>query len=358
MRWRGSTLADALARPANGFTPVRLLLALAVVVSHGFSITTGRIEDEPLFRLTGFTLGEHAVNGFFAVSGLLVTMSFWRRSLRDYLLARLLRILPALAVAALAVAILLGPALTTRSLAIYLGDPETWRFVAETLRFKSNGRLPGVFDDNPFRTPIPTVWTLRYEVLFYAGLVVCGVLGLRRVRMAAPILAGGLFVALIAIETAWPDASKATRTTFRLAFLFAAGGSLYLWRDRVPLSAAGAGALALLAVATARLPVYPAVLFAAEAYGVIWLSLSPGLVQFGDWRNDLSYGVYLYGWPIQQAFRQLLPGAGSVELLVPALFVTLVVAFASWRLVEKPALALKFRSVGPIRFRTAEPGGS
>ncbi|MDB5511725.1 MAG: hypothetical protein JWR08_1208, partial [Enterovirga sp.] len=88
MNFRGGagSLGDALARPANAFTAVRLALAVAVVLSHAFSVTTGRVEDEPLARLTGFTLGEHAVNGFFAISGFLVTMSFCRRGWRDYVL--------------------------------------------------------------------------------------------------------------------------------------------------------------------------------------------------------------------------------------------------------------------------------
>ncbi|MFX5730472.1 acyltransferase family protein, partial [Acinetobacter baumannii] len=78
---------------------------LAVVVSHAFSVATGAAGDEPLARLTGYTLGEHAVNGFFAVSGFLVTMSCDRRGIRDYALARTLRILPGLVAATLVVSL-------------------------------------------------------------------------------------------------------------------------------------------------------------------------------------------------------------------------------------------------------------
>ncbi len=64
------------------------------MVSHAFSVTSGALLDEPLAHLTGYTLGEHAVNGFFAVSGFLVAMSLMRRGPRDYVLARALRIAP------------------------------------------------------------------------------------------------------------------------------------------------------------------------------------------------------------------------------------------------------------------------
>jgi peptidoglycan/LPS O-acetylase OafA/YrhL len=58
---------------------------------------------------------------------------------------------------------------------------------------------------------------------------------------------------------------------------------------------------------------------------------------------DLSYGVYLYGWPVQQALHALFPALGAVALLWPSLLATLVVAMLSWFLVEKPALGLKRR---------------
>ena len=89
--WRAPTVAVAMQRPYDNFALIRLGLALAVVVSHAFSVTTGAVNDEPLAVALGFTLGEHAVNGFFAVSGFLVTMSYDRRGWRDYVIARTLR---------------------------------------------------------------------------------------------------------------------------------------------------------------------------------------------------------------------------------------------------------------------------
>ena len=133
IRWRMSSVADGLAGPHNNFGLLRLVLALAVVVSHASSVVDGRVEDEPLFGSTGFTLGEHAVNGFFAISGFLVTMSFVRRGWRDYLLARVLRIAPGLIAATLVVALLLGAAMTRLDLAAYLADARLWRFVEGTL---------------------------------------------------------------------------------------------------------------------------------------------------------------------------------------------------------------------------------
>ncbi|MDB5510950.1 MAG: acyltransferase 3, partial [Enterovirga sp.] len=312
--------------------------------------------DEPLARLTGFTLGEHAVNGFFAISGFLVTMSFCRRGWRDYVLARALRIAPGLIAATAVVALGFGLLLTRLPAGDYLRDPGLWRFVGSTLgTFKSNTVLPGVFADNPFRMPMGTVWTLKYEVLCYGGVLLAGIAGALRGRWPALLVAGGLLVALIALDAAVGSPPKGVETALRLPFLFAAGAALYLWRDRVPASPA----LALGLIATAGLasasPLYRGLLFAAEAYGVIWLALWPALVRpTFDLRQDLSYGVYLYGWPIQQGLRQVWPGGEAWTLLAPSLGLALAAGWLSWNLVERPALALKARALGR-RIKTIEP---
>jgi peptidoglycan/LPS O-acetylase OafA/YrhL len=309
-------------------------------------------------RSTGFTLGEHAVDGFFAVSGFLVTMSFVRRGWRDYALARALRIVPAVVVATLVTALVVGAALTTLPLGQYVADAAVWRFVAVTPTiFKSATSLPGVFADNPYRYPIAVVWTLRYEVLCYAGVLALGVAGALRQRAPLPALAAALFVALVAVDALYPQAGKATQTTFRLFFLFASGGALYLGRDTVRLSSAGALALLLLTWLAAGGPAYKALLFAFEAYGVIFIALAPGLSHPGlDPRADLSYGTYLYGWPVQQALVQLFPKAPVLALLAPAVAVTLAVAALSWFAVEKPALSLKARVMhGPAPATSPQP---
>lgn len=352
---RGPTVAQAMERPLDNFAALRLALALAVVVSHGVSVVTGRVSDEPLAASTGFTLGEHAVNAFFAISGFLVTMSFCRRGGADYALARALRILPGLVAAVLATALLLGPALSTLGAGAYLAEPGTWRFVWATLTsFKTNIALPGVFPDNPFRIPLGTVWTLKYEILCYVGVGAAGLLLRSRLKEACALLVAGLAVAVAALDVVAPDADKGLQTSLRLPLIFAAGAALYLWRDRVMLSwPVLAGVLVAVAAAWAT-PLHQATLFLASAYVVLFLALAPSHPSL-DLKADLSYGVYLYGWPVQQALRQLFPEASILQLLGPSLAFSLLIAAISWYVVEKPALALKARLLGRREVRSVAP---
>ncbi len=341
----GPTVATALARPYDNFALLRLMLALAVIVSHAFSVTRGTVEGEPLVGATGFTLGEHAVNGFFAISGFLVTMSFVKRGAFDYVLARALRIAPALVAATLVMALVVGPMLTRLPVDAYFSDPGTWRFVTGTLgTFKSTAPLPGVFEGNAYRFPMGTVWTLKYEVLCYFGVLALGIVGLTVNRWFALALAVALFVGVGALDFVRPDAPKGLQTALRLPFLFAAGGALYVWRERVRVSGTVVAFLvAASALAHGTFP-FAALMFAAEAYAAIWLALAPGLSTARlEPKADLSYGTYLYGWPVQQALHSLFPALGPLALLAPSILIALAAAALSWFLVEKPALALKGR---------------
>ncbi len=342
---QGDTVAAALDAPHNHFGLIRLLLALAVVVSHAFSVSSGEIADEPLTGLTGFTLGEHGVNGFFAISGFLVTMSYERRGWRDYVAARALRIAPGLIAATLVVSLGLGAAMSRLDASAYFAEPRLWSFIWNTLTsFKSAAALPGVFASNPLAFPMGTVWTLKYEVICYAGVLgvgLAGLLGRRELCLAAGV---ALTLAVVVREIAAPDGAKGVETALRLPLIFLAGGLAYLWRWHVRLSLPGL-ALALLVVALlSPTPLYKAALYLVTAWGVLVLALSPRLT---GWRSeppaDLSYGVYLYGWPVQQTLVALLPGAGALVLLAPALALTVMVAALSWHFVEAPALKLKRR---------------
>ena len=353
------TVATALGRPHNGFSIVRLALAVAVVVSHAYSVTTGDAAAEPLARITGFTLGEHAVNAFFAISGFLVTMSLERRGARDYALARTLRILPGLVAATLLVALVLGPALSVLPLAEYLREAELWRFIRGTLTtFKSNAALPGLFPHNPYRAPLGTVWTLKYEVLCYLGVLAAGAAGLLRRRWSALLLTGGLAVALVAAEAINPALPKGLETSLRLPMIFSGGAALYLWRERVRLWLWPLLGVAILCALAQGSVLYRTLLFLGETYGALWLCLAPFLARpVLDPPADLSYGTYLYGWPIQQSLHALWPGASATLLLGPALALTAIAAAASWYAIEAPALRLKARALGRRTLNTIEPAG-
>jgi peptidoglycan/LPS O-acetylase OafA/YrhL len=342
-----TTITEAVKRPYDNFTILRLALALAVVVSHAASVGTGRHTDEPLHALTGYTLGEHGVNGFFAVSGFLVAMSWERRGgALPFAAARLLRVFPGLIVAVLVTALLIGGAMTTLGKGDYLASAATWKMIWQTLStFKSATTLPGVFEGNPLRWPISTVWTLRYELMCYAGLLAYGVAGGYRKPWLMLVGAALAALALLALGLRG-DIPKGQETALRLPLIFFCGSLAWLYRERIPVSLGViAGILAALPLAALAFPpLYKPLLFVGSAYLFLWTAMAPGLShpRFEP-PGDISYGVYLYGWPVQQTLQALFPAVSGWTMLPLALAITCGLATLSWLTVEKPALRLKTR---------------
>ena len=123
---------------------------------------------------------------------------------------------------------------------------------------------------------------------------------------------------------------------------FQAGVLAFKYRDRTPASIPLAACAAALAIAGLLVPDAYYFISLPVAYLACYLgTLNPRrtwIVSSGDY----SYGLYLYGFPIQQAFTALGSWTYNPPLdLCVALPVTFIVAWTSWHFVERPALRLK-----------------
>lgn len=342
-------LADILAPDRNSFGLLRLIAALAVVVSHSVHLAGAPESAEPLFAQTGFSLGEHAVHVFFTISGVLIAASLVRsESIGVYLRARALRLLPGLAACVLLTALVVGPVVSELSLGHYFGGLGVPRYIGLTLGLvTANAPLPGVFAHNP--TPdivnLP-LWTLKYEAMCYLGLVLLGVAGLMRSPRLATYALLPLLGAWVAVA-AFPEQIHVGGTLLsflRLAFSFGLGTLAFLWRDKLPVHWWGVVvSFFLMAVALGSRWQGPVEqLFVA--YTVLWAaSLPTGWLGDATRKNDLSYGVYIYDWLIAQALVRFVPGISQPVLLAATLALLLPVAALSWFLIEKPALGWKRR---------------
>jgi peptidoglycan/LPS O-acetylase OafA/YrhL len=316
---------------APGADALRLGLAVGVLVHHAFPLSYGPGE--------AWAAGQVLVPMFFALSGMLVTRSAERRSLRQFAAARALRIYPALAVVTLACALVLGPILTGLPLREYFRSGGVWRHVLGMTGWTSL-TLPGVFEGNPLPRAINgSLWSIPYELACYAvltGLIGLGLIGRRRVML-------GVWAAVLAAGTMpWPEHGAMYRLGqfLWLAGAFASGGVMYLYRERVPLHRGLLLAAAGLAAGAVSLGVRGPVLGPALAYCTVYLAMLPVRPPLGG--RDLSYGVYLWAFPVQQVAAMLLAREWWVNVAV-SLPVTLGLAGLSWTLVERPALGLKGR---------------
>ena len=340
--WQGVRLADRLGDRANNFDLLRLLAAWAVLVSHSYALVG---QDQPLHQL-GTSLGNVGVLVFFAVSGLLIRRS-WEHdpSPRDFWVKRGLRLLPALAVTALLTAFVLGPIVTSISRSAYFASWETWAYPVRLLLMVPFGaELPGVFDENVDAGGVNgSLWSLPLEVLAYAMLAGLGILGWLARRWVVTALA----LASLAWAAWWATSMSAAVGSAYVLSAFAVGAAAFTWRDRIVLSTPAAALVVGLCVLTGHGPTPLRVVTwtVAAAYLCYWFAYAlPPLGRFVTRLGDTSYGLYIWAFPVQQVVVQV-AGNDADPWLVTAVATPVVwlLALASWRLVERPALRHKPR---------------
>ena len=274
---------------------------------------------------------------FFVISGFLVTMSYEKsRSNMGYLKKRCLRIFPGLCAFTILAAFLAGPLVTSLPITDYLTRTRTFTYLLNVSLYKMQYTLPGVFENNPIRAVNGSLWTLSYEFTFYLVVLALGASGLLRKSVVLPLFLCSFIVPMTPILFH-------ARLYFSLLADFSGGMLLYLYKDVILVNGKLAILSGMILVFTLFAGGFKMAFAAAGSYLVVYLAFAPwlGMNNFGRW-GDLSYGIYIYAFPVQQAIIfWLREGGGWVKILAISYPIVLLIAALSWHLVEKRALLLK-----------------
>ncbi|MGZ8286601.1 MAG: acyltransferase family protein [Allosphingosinicella sp.] len=325
----------------NNFNLIRISAAFAVIVSHSYPLALGQGAVEPLENILPFSLGALGVRIFFVISGFLILKSFMqRRSTAAFTMARARRILPGLAVVSIVVAFVIGPLMTTLPVAAYLSHPTTLAYAPRAVSLVwLTWFLPGVFLSNPYPDAVNgPLWTLPAEVECYAGLAIAGLIGFYRPRLFPLMLLAYVPVYIVTRYGLLPGHDFANLAA--LSFAFVLGMAAYFYRGRLPIDFR----LLLALIAAAAVAIWSGFLAdelatVAIGYGALWLGAADfSLLRTYNRIGDYSYGVYVYGWPMQQVFAALWPGISPWQMMAAAGLAALGCAILSWHIVEKPAL--------------------
>lgn len=336
----------------NRFDLLRLASTFLVLISHSWVLTGGTDPFDPLLQNQIGTMGVYM---FFGISGFLITQS-WMLDPRPraFAIKRALRILPAIVICAFITAFVLGPLVTTMPVGDYLTNSQPYLFVVKTFALVTfNPFLPGVFHDVPFPDTVNgSLWTIPLEAFCYVLIASAGVLGvLKRPR----ILVWIFVAALIALAIAAPAESPTGKApggvdvfmnAVRVGTAFLCGVLIYQYRPRLPQSQLLVTVLLLVGI-TAPLPtgLHSMVCVIVCPLWVLVVGLkAPGRLATSVTRmGDISYGSYVYAFPIQQLLALEIPGLRAVPMLLLTALIVYPVGYASWRLVEQPTLRQKKR---------------
>ncbi|HEY0254056.1 MAG TPA: acyltransferase [Kofleriaceae bacterium] len=331
----------------NNFDALRLLAATAVIVHHTTTI-----------RALPFNFGFIGVAIFFIISGYLIMQS-WDRNpdVLRFIRARVLRIFPGLFVAIAFTILVIGPLLTTLPIGRYFSDGDALRYLYTLDLMHLDQHLPGVVFNYGYPVSVNTpLWTLPVELKMYLFLAILGAAGALRTRI---FVVGAFVIGLIGAYrpagTVFTVLGYWGISTFVMGLLgqtnnyplfFLAGSLLYMFRDVLRPNRWVALALFALWIAGNYTKHLEAFSLACMPYFIITAGLAAtrglrDVIRIGD----LSYGLYIYAFPIQHVWMKWsglnARGHGLLALLVFS--TTAPIALASWHLVEKRALRFKGR---------------
>jgi peptidoglycan/LPS O-acetylase OafA/YrhL len=326
----------------NLFDFMRLIAATLVIYSHSFPLL-GLTPPDLITKFFPFiNSGGLGVLIFFSISGYLNAKSAIKHDTSLFYLNRALRIFPGLLVAILFSVFIIGTICSDLTAAQYFSSAQTWQYVFHIPLVTHGHYLPGVFEHNLYQNAVNgSLWTLPTEFALY--LMLPPTLKMFRNKSIACFIAAVLMLCVYLLSMI-PSVSAHAGNTFGLGPLTAVSGNAFVF---------SVGALIAMTEPNLSKTVFVfliGLLAAAAKFGfgsVLFLLVIPfviikiGLLETKIFalKNDISYGVYIYGFPVQQAvwhfLKQSMP---AVVMMLISFLITAILAALSWRLIEKPIL--------------------
>ena len=249
-------------------------------------------------------------------------------------LARVLRIWPAFIAVLLGCALVVGPIVTTLPLREYLQDTQTHKYVWGGILMQVGFLLPGVFGDHTTSAVNGSLWSIPHEVNAYWVLAGAFALGLHRVRWLA--IAVTIFIIIdpmlpqrLLLSWRTPDTEIDA-----LVPCFAAGALMALLKNHIHIGPGVVFGCVVLFLTFQKAPFAHYLFYAALFFGLLYVFSRNPLAGLRP-SVDISYGVYLWGWPIQQLLVHMYPDMGVQWHRFWAITLACGMGWASWHLIEK-----------------------
>lgn len=319
----------------NNLDIMRFFAAILVIVSHSIPISMGAGYADFLSGCTEsrLSLGGLAVGMFFLIGGFLIARSVENKNnVKDFFGARIKRIFPPLILMVIIVVVFVGPIMTNMGIVEYFTNKNTYLYLLNAVMVPVHN-LPGVFENNIYQNVVNgALWTLPVEFVCYILCFIAFKLKFfekKRFIMTIPL------VALIFIATWYMD-SVFIISVVRAVILFYVGIGIHIFREDIKLDFVWNIVAIVMFVAMIALKLDYLAMIIVFPYIVLYFAFGvKNKYTFISKYGDLSYGMYLWGWPIGQIVCQLFGGTMEwyVNSVITIVFV-IVLARISAQIVE------------------------
>lgn len=327
-------------RHDNCFDFLRYFFAFSLVIVHFCTLT----DTEQFWFVTGGA----RVKAFFIITGFLVVYSYIRTdNIKKYAEKRIRRIMPAY-VTAILLSFLIGLAFTTMPVADYLTSKQTYKYLVSNLCFLNyiQPDLPGLFTENAHHAVNGSLWTMKVEVLFYAT-VPFFMYFLKRYNKAAvlSIIICFSFLYTEFFTYLYEHTHQSIYNTLshqlggQLVYFYSGTLLLFYFKTLcryIKIILPVASVLYLSCPVSEWLYYLQPLAFACIIVGIAY-HCKP--LNFFRKYDNISYGIYLYHFPIIQIAVQYRLHEINIFLAFAVTFcATLLLSALSWKYIEKPLM--------------------
>lgn len=318
----------------NNFNWLRLLFSTLVIFSHSFDLTGG---EDFLFSLTKTTsFGAIAVAFFFVLSGYLIFQSLENsKSLLDYFWKRSLRLFPALFVM-LCFSMVIIAFLNYK----VLFHKDFWLYLPNNLSlYRVQYNIVGIFTKNPYPNAINgSLWSLAYEFTMY--ILISFLFFVKTSISKRNILIIAFIVSVLCtalnpnfLSIFYKSIHLEPALFYKLSALFFGGALMNYVKIKFNIK------FFILLLGFLSISFYYEVFHITSSFIFPILIIPLGNsyfkhFQLPDKLGDISYGVYIYAFFIQQVFMNFFD-LSPLLLFTLSTIVTYLLSYFSWHLVEK-----------------------
>ncbi|WP_313108222.1 acyltransferase [Atlantibacter sp.] len=328
-----TSFENALFLKKDVFSFIRLSAAVMVLYAHAYHIYG--LGADPLTRIFGVYTGTVAVYIFFTISGFFITQSAMQRNFYQFTIARLSRIYPALIVANIITVIIIIPLSNNVNFFSFVFSDEVKEFIKinstlQTVKFT----ITNIYIQHPDQAINGSLWTLPVEIRAYIMALLLVMFGVS----SNLVKFNAFFFLAIVLNQIFPDFLL---TLFpipgavNLIFFFLIGSALFINKKYIPLSPA-LTFLLIICLILFKGSFSPLVLSFLVSYIIIALGFSLGNCKFLIFKQDYSYGLYLYAYPVSQLAYMHFHVLGFSYYIIAICIISLLFAFISWHCIEQP----------------------
>lgn len=344
MLMKMTTVSMFLKKENNNLDFIRITCAFMVIYGHAFFLADKGSHKDIFTQLFPFTYaGAIAVKVFFFISGMLVTTSLIKtRSPSIFLTSRFLRIFPAFIVTVSICALIIGPLFTNLSVSEYFSSNSVPSYIYKNIIMDIQYFLPGVFIDSAYKPAINgSLWTIPYEVASYISLLSIFII----TGMNNKLLINTICIIIISSPLLSDGVDFITQTSnkdiyflapcFYLGVMYAVNSEDIKVNISIPLSFFAIFSI----VPNVKLS---QLFFYFGVCSMFVFIASTNLIRKIKIKNDISYGVYLWGFVVQQIVYIQLPSLNLYSNILTSSLLTYLIATISYTYIEKPSMNVSY----------------